>query len=175
MVAVVFLAQFLQRGVAVGGPEWEAAKGTITDALDVADDPFTVAELSLPLTHLHTAAGEFAEAERYLESYGRYYESVGGNAVGEANLLKARARVELARNGGRSVRGFVRLPRSASALWRARKAFLDSARIYEEAGPDGGCRRHLPAPRPGRHPRLRALPRCPEAAGHRPQRPRSRP
>ncbi|WP_410611115.1 CHAT domain-containing protein [Amycolatopsis sp. lyj-109] len=146
MVAVVFLAQFLQRGVAVGGPEWEAAKGTIADALEVADDPFTVAELSLPLAHLHTTAGEFAEAERYLESYSRYYESVGGNAVGEANLLKARARVELARNGGRSVRGFLRLPRSASTLWRARKAFLDSARIYEEAGLTAGAEgihRHL--------------------------------
>ncbi|KDN21775.1 CHAT domain-containing protein [Amycolatopsis rifamycinica] len=139
MVAVVFLAQFLQRGVAVGGPEWEAAKGTITDALETADDPFTVAELSLPLAHLHTTAGEFAEAERYLESYSRYYESVGGNAVGEANLLKARARVELARNGGRSIRGFLRLPRSFAALRRAQKTFRASARIYEEAGLTAGA------------------------------------
>ncbi len=89
MVAVVYLAQFLQRGVAVGGHEWAMAKETITDALEEAEDPFTMAELVLPLAHLHTTAGEFAEAERCLDAYSRYYEAVGGNAIGEANLLKA--------------------------------------------------------------------------------------
>jgi hypothetical protein len=139
MVAVVYVAQFLQRGVVVGGHEWALAKETITDALEEADDPFTMAELVLPLAHLHTAAGEFAEADRCLDAYSRYYEAMGGNALGEANLLKARARVELARNGGRSVRGFLRLPRSANALRRARKTFRDSARAYEAAGLSAGA------------------------------------
>lgn len=54
MVTVVYVAQFLQRGVAVGGHEWAMAKETITNALEEADDPFTMAELILPLAHLHT-------------------------------------------------------------------------------------------------------------------------
>lgn len=139
MVTVVYLAQFLQRGVAVGGHEWALAKETITNALEEAEDPFTMAELSLPLAHLHTTAGEFAEAQRCLDLYSRCYEAVGGNKIGEANMLKARARLEVARNGGLSVRGFLRSPRSARALWRARKTFHASARAYEEAGLTAGA------------------------------------
>ncbi|SMD27481.1 CHAT domain-containing protein [Kibdelosporangium aridum] len=139
MVTVVYVAQFLQRGVAVGGPEWALAKKTITDALEEAEDPFTVAELILPLAHLHTTGGEFAEAERCLDEYGRCYEAMGGNAIGTANLLKARARLELARNGGRSVRGFLRLPRSLNAVRQARKTLRASARAYEEAGLSAGA------------------------------------
>lgn len=138
MVAVVYVAQFLQRGVAVGGHEWAMAKQTITDALEEADDPFTMAELILPLAHLYTTAGEFDEAERCLDEYSRYYGSIGGNAISSANFLKARARVELARNGGRSIRGFLRLPRSLNSLRRARQMFLESAQAYEQAGLTAG-------------------------------------
>jgi tetratricopeptide (TPR) repeat protein len=138
MVAVVYVAQFLQRGVTVDGHEWAMAKETITDAIEEADDPFTMAELILPLAHLHTAAGEFEDAERCLNEYGEYYAAIGGNAIGRANLLKARARVELARNGGASVRGFLRIPRSLKAMGKAQRIFRRSARAYRTAGLSAG-------------------------------------
>lgn len=138
MVGVVYLAQFLQRGVVVGTPEWAAAKEIINDALEAADDPFTQAELILPLAHLHTTAGEFAEAQRCLDEYGRLYRALGGNKIGEANLLKARARLELARNGGLSLRSLRHLPRSLKNLKTIQKAFKQARRVYEEAGLTSG-------------------------------------
>ncbi|MCE7004553.1 hypothetical protein LWC34_17215 [Kibdelosporangium philippinense] len=52
MVGVVYLAQFIQRGVVVGTPEWANAKDIINEALEAADDPFTQAELILPLAQV---------------------------------------------------------------------------------------------------------------------------
>ncbi|RLK59610.1 CHAT domain-containing protein [Actinokineospora cianjurensis] len=138
MLAVVYFANFLQRGVVVGGHEWAMAKDLATEALEQADDAFTMAELTLPLAHLHTTAGEFDEAARCLDEYQRLLRVVGGNQVSEANLLKARARLELARNGGMSVRGWSRLPESISNLWRVRTALREAGEVYREAGLTAG-------------------------------------
>jgi tetratricopeptide (TPR) repeat protein len=138
MVAVVYYAQFVQRGVTVGGHEWRIAKELVTDALEEADDSFTMAELLLPLAHLHTAAGEFDEAERCLDEYGRLYATLGGNAVSTGNLLKARARLELARNRNLSMRGLRRLPRSLTKLGRVTRALRAAARAYDRAGLSAG-------------------------------------
>ncbi|MCE7004555.1 CHAT domain-containing protein [Kibdelosporangium philippinense] len=79
-------------------------------------------------------AGEFAEAERCLDEYGRLYRALGGNKIGEANLLKARARLELARHGGLSIRSLRHLPRTTGALRRIRKSFKQAERAYRDAG-----------------------------------------
>jgi tetratricopeptide (TPR) repeat protein len=140
MVAVVYLGQFLQRGVVIGTPEWSAAKEVLDDALEDCDDPFTRAELLLPLAHLYTNSGQFDEAQRCLDEYGTLYQALGGNKIAVANLIKASARLDLARHGGMSLRSVRLNPVALAGLLKIRNDFRRAARAYRRAGLEPGAR-----------------------------------
>ncbi|GAA4495042.1 hypothetical protein GCM10023191_035150 [Actinoallomurus oryzae] len=106
LVVVVFLGQFLQRGVAPDSPDWAEAEAMLRHALTISSDMWTEAEVLLPLAHLWTSAGMVTEAERALERYGLLYRALGGNVIAAANLEKARARLQLVKAGRLPYGGF---------------------------------------------------------------------
>lgn len=141
MVAVIFLGQFMQRGVVVGTTEWTEAKELLLEALAEpwAEDPFTKAELLLPLAHLYTNSGEFDNAESHLKDYGLLYRALGGNKVAEANLLKAQARLDFAKNGGLSFRTLRHSFSNLRTLTKIKSDFKKAEKIYREAGLEPGA------------------------------------
>lgn len=139
LTAAAYLGQFMQRGVSPDTPEWSESEAVLLDALDESEDAFTRAELLLPLAHLYTASGQLEQAEELLDEYQRLYESLGGNKIAEANVLKARTRLELARVGGLSLRAIGRAPGAAKQLLKARRGFRRAEKAYREAGLEQGA------------------------------------
>jgi CHAT domain len=138
MVASVYLGQFLQYGVTPDSPDWWAAEEILTDALERADDPFTRAELLLPLAQLYTSGARIQQARSYLDEYERLYQALGGNQIAVGNLAKARARLALAEHGGLSFRSLRRAPATLRTLTRIRRDFRRAERAYREAGLEPG-------------------------------------
>jgi hypothetical protein len=137
-ICVVYAGQFLQRGAAPDSDRWRQAMDLLSVGLDAATDPFTRAEMLLPMAQLHLAAAEFDRAETELADYQRLYAIIGGNRLSAANLLKARARLELARAGDNPWRAATRTPAALRAVHSARRMLRKAARAYEDAGLDSG-------------------------------------
>ena len=133
-VALVYLGQVLQRGAGPDSARWGEAEQILTGLLARATDPFTEAEVLLPLAYLHMHGGALDTAERELDRYGQLYADLGGNRVSLGNLARARGRLELVRRGGGSLRDLPRHPvamaAAAAAMWHFRRA----ERAYRRAG-----------------------------------------
>jgi tetratricopeptide (TPR) repeat protein len=143
LVLVVFLGQFLQRGVGPDSPHWSEAESMLRRALTISDDMWTEAEVLLPLAHLWTNAGMVAEAEQALDRYGLLYQALGGNLIASANLEKARARLALV-TAGRLPYGGFETPKDPRGLFRlaaVRRTLRRAERLYRRSalhtGADG--------------------------------------
>jgi hypothetical protein len=85
------------------------AERILTGLLAPGLDPFTEAEVLLPLAYLHMNSGALDTAEQELDRYGQLYADLGGNRVSVGNLARARGRLEIVRRGGGSLRDLPRL------------------------------------------------------------------
>jgi hypothetical protein len=135
LVVVVFLGQFLQRGVAPDSPYWSEAESMLRHALTISDDMWTEAEVLLPLAHLWTNAGMIAEAEQALDRYGLLYQALGGNLIATANLEKARARLAMVKDGRLPYGGF-ETSNDRPALFRlsaVRRTLRRAERLYRRS------------------------------------------
>jgi tetratricopeptide (TPR) repeat protein len=137
-LALVFLGQVLQRGAGPDSARWGEAERILTGLLARDLDPFTEAEVLLPLANLHMNGGALGTAEQELDRYGQLYADLGGNRVSAGNLARARGRLEIVRRGGGSLHDLPRHPAAvaaaAAAVWHFRRA----ARAYRRAGFEPG-------------------------------------
>ena len=133
-VALVFLGQILQRGAGPDTARWMEAERILTGLLARGLDPFTEAEVLLPLAQLHMHGGALRTAEQELDRYGQLYADLGGNRVSVGNLARARGRLEIARRGGGSLRDLPRHPAAVAAAVAAMWHFTQAERAYRKAG-----------------------------------------
>lgn len=88
-----------------------------------------MAEVLLPLAHPHVIGTEFDLAAAELDEYSRRYAALGANEIGAANVLKARARLEIMRRGGTALRGLRRSPQAAAPVAAAVRDLRRAARL----------------------------------------------
>lgn len=127
VLVVTHLSQMLQTTCSQDPERWAETQTAIDRAIELADDPFTMAEVLCARAAFNVRRFEFVGIDRDLDEAARLFEAVG-NPAGRAGVAKIRARAQWAQAAHEPGQR-LRLRREAARSWSESQALYLAANM----------------------------------------------